>query len=177
MNTLSLKNSLTLLFIFALFMPLPQQAAAQSSQITISGDDMDVTFTQRMSHTDALDAITNRGGSVDLLLTETDLLIQFSDGELERISREIKKESDESHFAEIIKSMVSSGIRTLLDRAMAIPLYEISEISFSEGTLTILNRDQKDIFGDLEINNTYIMQDFSRRDARRFVGTAERLLD
>ena len=177
MNSLSLRNALPLLFAIALFMHVPQQGAAQSSHIKISGDDMDVSFTDRMSHSDAISAITNREGSVDILLTESDLLIQFSDRELERISSEIKREPEESHFAEVLKSMVSSGVRTLLDRAMAIPLYEISEISFSDGKLTILNRDQEDIFGDLEMNGTYIMQDFSRRDARRFVGAAERLLE
>lgn len=177
MNPLSLTNALPLLFALVLFIPVPQQVIAQSSKIMISGDDMDVSFTDRMSHSDALRAITNREGSVDFLLTESDLLIQFSDGELVRISSEINRDSSESHFAEILKSMVSSGVRTLLDRAMAIPLYEISEISFSERKLTILNRDHVDIFSDLEINGTLIMQDFSRRDALRFVSAAERLLE
>lgn len=138
---------------------------------------MDVSFTERMRHSDALRAITTREGSVDLMLTNTDLLIQFSDKGLSRISEEINEDPDESHFASVIKSMVSSGVRTFLDRAMSIPLYEISEISYNDGKLLIRNREGQLIFEDLEIDGSYVMADFSRRNARRFVEDAERLLE
>jgi len=73
--------------------------------------------------------------------------------------------------------MVKSGVNTLLDRALAIPLYEISEVSYTDGTLIIKNLDGTEIFKDIKVDNNKLMQDFSRRDARRFVGHAERFLD
>ncbi len=111
------------------------------------------------------------------MLTETHLLIQFSDAGLKRIQEEIHQEPDDSHFAVVIKSMVSSGVQTLLDRAMSIPLYEISEVSYSNGTLFIRNREGHLIFEDLEVDDIYVMKDFTRRDARNFVADAERLLE
>lgn len=164
-----------LIILFFSFYPM-QQLNAQTKGITISGDDMDVTFTDRMQSKNALSAITTREGSVDLMLTESVILIQFSDKGLNKINDEINIDPEDSHFAAVIKSMVSSGVRTFLDRAMTIPLYEISEISYSDGSLIIRNRTGELIFEDLEIDGKYVMDDFSRRDARRFVSAAERLL-
>lgn len=138
---------------------------------------MDVTFTERMQHSQVLRAITTREGSVDLMLTESDLLIQFSDHGLNRINDKVNEQPDDSHFATVIKSMVSSGVQTLLDRALSIPLYEISEVSYRDDTLIIRNRDGHQLFEDLEFDGIYIVKDFSRRDALRFVADAERLLE
>ncbi|CAN5239210.1 hypothetical protein BH23BAC3_BH23BAC3_19840 [soil metagenome] len=170
--------SLLPLFLFTLISIAPyQQSHAQSKGITISGNDMDVTFTERMQHSKAIRAITTNEGSVDLMLTKTDLLIQFSDTGLKRIHDEINQDSGDSHFAAVIKSMVSSGVQTLLNRAMSIPLYEISEVSYSDGALIIRNSEGQLIFEDLEFDGVYVMKDFSRRDSRNFVADAERLLE
>lgn len=176
MNFVTRKATLPLLLILFVSISLPQQTTAQSKGMAISDDDMEVTFTDRMQRSNALRSITTREGSVDLMLTETDLLIQFSDKGLTRITNEINKESADSHFAEVIKSMVSSGVRTLLDRAMSIPLYEISEISYNDGKLLILNSDGQEIFEDMTINNSSVMDGFTRRDARRFAADARKLL-
>jgi len=166
------------LFLFILISIASYQTSyAQSKGIKISGNDMDMTFTERMQHSKAISAITNNEGSVDLMLTETALLIQFSDAGLKRIHDEINQDPDDSHFAAVIKSMVSSGVQTLLNRAMSVPLYEISEISYSDGTLIIRNREGQQIFEDLEFDDIYVMKDFSRPDARNFVADAERLLE
>ncbi len=147
----------------------------------VTNADMDVEFVPRMAHSEAVYAITTQEGSVDLLITDSSILIQFSDDGLANIAKEIEKEtspaSEKSHLAAVIRNMVKSGVSTLLDRAMAIPLYEISDVYYSDGTLVIKNRHGDEIFNDIDIGNKKVMQDFSRRDARRFVGHAERLLD
>lgn len=161
----------------AIFFMNHNQLQAQHKGITVSGQDMDVSFTERMDHSLTLRALTTREGSVDLMLTETDLIIQFSDEGLERIHQQIHKDNDDSHFAAVLKSMVSSGVRTLLDRAMNIPLYEISEISYRDDTLIIRNREGHKIFKDLDMDGVYVMKDFTRQDAMQFVADAERYLD
>jgi len=176
MISLRITSLLPLIVLLLCFVP-PHQLEAQHKGINMSGHDMDLSFTERMDHTLALSAITTQEGSVDLMLTETDLFIQFSDEGLNRINKQIDQKSDDSHFATVIKSMVSSGVRTLLDRAMSIPLYEISEISYRDGALIIRNRDGQKIFEDLDIEGKYVMKDFSPDDALQFVADAERLLD
>jgi hypothetical protein len=164
-------------FLVLFFFVNLNQLPAQHKGITVSNQDMDISFTERMDHSLTLSALTTREGSVDLMLTETELIIQFSDEGLERIHQQIHKDNDDSHFAAVIKSMVSSGVRTLLDRAMSIPLYEISEISYRDDTLIIRNREGQEIFDDLDVNGVYVMKDFARHDARQFAADAERLLD
>jgi len=170
-------TSLLPFIIFLLCFVPPHQLEAQHKGINVSGYEMDLSFTERMDHAHAFSAITTREGSVDLMLTESDLLIQFSDEGLKRINHQINKNPDDSHFAAVIKSMVSSGVQTLLDRAMKIPLYEISEISYSDGALVIRNREGQKIFEDIDIEGKYVMKDFSRADALQFVADAERILD
>ena len=169
--------SYTALLILFFISILPNHVAqAQSKTITINDDDMNVTFTERKDKSDVLRVITTRKGSVDLMLTETDLLIQFSDKGLDRINKEMNKDPEDTEFAEIIKSMVSSGVRSLLDRAMVIPFYEISEISYESGRLIIRNQEGSEIFKDIEVDDTKVMDDFSRHDARQFVADAEKRL-
>ncbi len=151
-------------------------SVAQQS-IKINDKDMNADIVPRISPADADIAITSREGYVNLLIHDDMLIIQFSDKKLDEIANEIQNEvSDENqeHFIAVLKSMISGGVRTLLDRGLAIPLYEISEVSYTNGKLIILNQTGNDIFKDVEIDDKPLMEQFSRRDARRFVTEVER---
>lgn len=173
------KYSLKFLSIIAIasLLFLPTFLQAQSSNSFITSDDIEAEIVPRMEHKKAEIAITNREGSVDLLLTDQHLLIQFTDQFFDEIEKEIKAEeniSEASHIGDVFKSMITSGIQTFLDRALAIPLYEIAEIYYDNGTLFIVDHAGENIFDDLDINDKKVMEDFSRRDARRFVAEAEK---
>jgi hypothetical protein len=143
----------------------------------VHDDEMDIGVVPRISPDAAESAIVTTDGMVYLLLTEKEIVIQFSDKKLDQIAADIDNEEmsmDESHFGTVLRTMVSSGIRTLLDRGLAIPLYEIGEISYNSGRLIILNMQGKEIFEDLEIDNQPVMEQFSRRDARGFISAVER---
>lgn len=163
--------------LFVIVMLTPVLSSAQDSSHFSIDEEIDVDFVPRLTHDEAEFAITTREKSVDLLLTPSTIVIQFTDSFMDKIDDEINDEADAEDSAvvgEVIRSMVSSGIRTLLDRAMAIPLTEISEISYDEGRIIIKDRDGDEIFRDLEIDDKNVMEDFSRRDARRFVAAAEK---
>jgi len=169
----------TLLTLFALFFlfTIPQQANARQSNNFITANVIDADIVPRLSHKDAEIGITSREGSVDLLLTNEAILIQFTDTFLEKIEGEILDSddlSDATHLGTVIRSMVSSGVTTLLDRALAIPLYEIDKVYYKNGRLYIINREGKELFEGMEIDEIQVMEDFSRRDARRFVDEAEK---
>jgi hypothetical protein len=140
-------------------------------------NDIDADVTSRLFHKDAEFAMTTNEGSVDLMLTSNAIVIQFSDRFLEDLDSEIRNEADldeASVLAEVITSMVSTGVHSLLNHALTIPMTEIREVYYDNGKLHIVDRDGEEIFGELEIDDVYIMEDFSRRDARRFVSEAER---
>ncbi|MDZ7718429.1 MAG: hypothetical protein U5K72_06375 [Balneolaceae bacterium] len=171
-NILSIFPAIALLFFL-----IPSQTAAQHDHIFSAHDDLDADITSRLLHADAEYAMTTREGSVDLMLTDKFIVIQFSDRFLSNLDNEIRREADvdeASVLAEIFTSMISSGVHSLLNHALEIPIREIREVYYEDGKLHIIDYDGEEIFGDLEIDDVYIMEDFSRRDARRFVSEAER---
>ncbi len=162
--------------VFLLLM-IPAQSVAQHDDMYSIENDIDADITERLTLKDAEYGMTNREGSVDMMLTNNSIVIQFSDQFLADLDDEIRSEADvdeASVLAEVITSMVSSGVHSLLNRALEIPIHEIKEVYYDDGKLHIIDRDGEEIFGELEINDVYIMEDFSRRDARRFVSEAER---
>lgn len=153
--------------------------AQNGSNITISSD-VDAETVDRFSESDVLRFITNSDESVNLMVAQTGIAIQFSDKFLNDLDDEIlnsKNENNEANaFEKAIRAMVGSGVRTLLDHAILIPFYELSSVRYDDGRIHVTDVNGKDIFEDLEINDKQIMEDFSRRDSRRFVADAEKQL-
>lgn len=163
--------------IVFLFLLVPVQSVAQNDDMFSIKNDIDADVTDRLVHKNAEYAMTTNEGSVDLMLTNNAIVIQFSDRFLEDLDSEIRSEADldeASVLAEVITSMVSTGVHSLLNHALTIPMTEIREVYYDNGKLHIVDRDGEEIFGELEIDDVNIMEDFSRRDARRFVSEAER---
>ncbi|NBC65674.1 MAG: hypothetical protein GVY07_08500 [Bacteroidetes bacterium] len=153
----------------------PHQLSGQSISINTSDSNINSEVTPRMDTSDAEASITNKANTVDLMIHDNWLVIQFTDRYLENLQEEIHgKDEEESVVAEVIRSMVGSGVRTLLDRAISISMDDISDIHYRDGTLKIYDQEGALIFEDFEIDDVSIMQDFKARDARRFVALAEK---
>lgn len=163
-----------------LFTALLVPVSANAQHEIFSGhEDIDADITHRLHHNDAEYAMTTREGSVDLLVAHDAILIQFSDRFLEGLEEEIRADEERNYdeasvLADVIKSMVSNGVRKMLDHALTIPLHEIREVYYEDGRLYIIDREGEELFGDLEIDDVDVMEDFSRRDSRRFVAAVER---
>ncbi|MFO7799640.1 hypothetical protein [Rhodohalobacter sp.] len=168
---------LSALAVILLFISFPLQTAAQENGTFISSNQTEAEIVPRYPKNDAEYHITTQEKSVTLLLTNSAIYLQFTDEYLEKIADDIrgKNESDDSgHFGDVLRSAISSGVQTLLDRAITIPLDEIEEIDYENGRLVITNNDGEEMFEEAEIEDVLIMEDFSRRDARRFVGESEK---
>lgn len=160
-----------------LLLMIPVQSIAQNDDMFTIKEDIDADITDRLDIKDSEYGMTTQEGSVDMMLTNSSIIIQFSDRFLADLDDEIRSEADvdeASVLAEVITSMVSSGVHSLLNRAIEIPIYEIKEVYYNDGRLHIIAHDGEEIFDELEIDDVNIMEDFSRRDARRFVSEAER---
>lgn len=170
-------NYLSLTAILISFLLMPVSSLAQHHEI-FSDHHIDADVTDRLLHDEAEYAMTTREGSIDLLVAGDAILIQFSDRFLEDLAAEIHNENDDyeeaSVLADVITSMVSSGVRSLLDHALAIPIVEISEVFYEDGRLYIVNKEGSEYFENLEIDDVDVMEDFARRDARRFVDAVVR---
>lgn len=157
----------------------PIQSQAQHPRPLISGQDMDAEIKHRINPSDADIAISDREKSTDLMISNGYLVIQFSDKKLEKIHAEIRGDLDDAgdpHFVEVLRSALGSGVRTLLDRSLAIPMYEVSEVYYKDGRLHIISKSGEEFFKTIEVNNKPLMEQYSRRDARRFVAEAEKWL-
>lgn len=153
----------------------PMMALAQHHHFY--DEDLDADFEARLNPRDADFAMTTREGSVELLVDDDDIFIQFSDQFLSELKDEIEEDDDfeeASVFADLLKSMITSGVRSLLDHSLVIPIYEISDVYYEDGRLHIIDQEGDEIFDDLEIEGKDVMEDFSRRDANRFINIVEK---
>lgn len=165
--------------ILFLSMIIPHLSVAQSNDVLMGDDNIDADIVDRLRHREAEYAMTTKEGSVDMLVTDDAILIQFSDRFLDDLNDEIHDEGDfeeASVIADALKSMISSGVRSLLDHAVSVPLREIKEVYYSDGTLHVIHYDEGEIFDDLDVDGKKVMEDFSRRDALDFVANVERRL-
>jgi hypothetical protein len=177
---MKLKYSKTVLLLPVIF--ICSLTISQAQGIVFSEDNYgeEAVMIDRLSHSDADYAMTTREGSVDFMIFNSSIVIQFSDTFLANLEKELENEAeedaDDSHFASVIKSMVTSGLRTMFDRAIAIPFSEISEVYMNDNRLIIRNLEGDELFENMEVNDRDVMEDFRRRDARRFVAEAERYM-
>lgn len=159
---------------------IPMQSTAQHHDFMFGNDDIDADVTDRLEPRDAEFAMTTREGSVDMMVTDRAILIQFSDRFMDNLEEEIHNEDDQYEYeeasvlADVFKSMITSGVRSLLDHALTIPLHEIQEAYYDNGRIYLIDYEDEEIFGDLKIEDVDVMEDFFRRDARRFVSAVER---
>lgn len=177
MNSLLIRTKLILPILAGLILfagGITMDAKAQ--QISTSTD-MDADIVPRFSLSDAELSISNQDKSIDLILTNDAIAFQFTENYLSEIADEIEGSDymhDSASFAQIFKSVISKSVHSLLDRAISIPLIEIKQISYDSGKIVIINKEGEELFNDFEINDKQIMEDFSKRDAKRFVERAEK---
>lgn len=172
------KRWLPLLFSMILMAAFaPFQVNAQHSVTLSTSEEMDADFISRVAHDDAIAVLTTREGSVDLLLTNEMIVLQFTDRFLKETTAEIESSDDlkeASILGDMFRSMISSGVRTLLNNALAIPLHEIENIYYQNDRLVIVNRQGETILEEIEVNDVRVMEDFPRWDAMKFVSEAEK---
>jgi len=167
-----------LFFLLAAITPLISQAQSYSVFADNTAGNKSEIIT-RVQPAEAEFMITNRENSVDLVLTSESVVVQFTDDFLDELEKEIEHENsapDESHLADIIRSAVSSGVRTMLSKAISVPYSEIESIHYEYGRIILMDKNGEELFTNLEVSDTDIMEDFKRRDAKRFVSKAERKL-
>ncbi|WP_141691592.1 hypothetical protein [Rhodohalobacter halophilus] len=174
------KSILSCLLLVITMIGTPQSIDAQHNSIfNLGSTSTESKIVSRVQSSEADLAISNREKSVDLLIIQDAVVLQFTNDFLDDLEREISGEneiSDEPYIAEIIRSAVSSGVKTMLSKAIAVPFSEIESVRFEEGRIVMINTFGEELFSEIEIDDTNIMEDFRRRDARRFVSEAERRL-
>jgi hypothetical protein len=123
---------------------------------------------------DARFAITTTDDVASLLLTRRVLALQLTDHGLGRIGREMDEDDDDGDgdggfIGRMVASVVKSSVRSILRRSLEIPIDDVRSVDLRGGRLVITTEDGDRVFEQVEIDDTDVMESFSRRDAEEFV--------
>jgi len=115
-------------------------------------------------------AMTTRDDVASLLLTRRVLALQLTERGLARIGREMDDDDEEDGVvARFVASVVRSSVRGVLRHSLQIPIADIRSVDYRGGHVVITTEDGDRVFEEVEIDDTDVMERFSRRDAEAFV--------
>jgi len=167
---------LPVLALSALMLLPAHQAAAQrhGTHIEINDDDHESPARPGPRHDlrDARYAITTTDDVASLLLTRRVVALQLTERALGNIGREMDEDDEDGDggfIGRFVASVVKSSVRTVLRRSLEIPIDDVRSVDYRNGRLVITTEDDDRVFDQVEVNDTDVMESFSRRDAEEFV--------
>ncbi|MFL5542487.1 MAG: hypothetical protein ACJ8J0_26105 [Longimicrobiaceae bacterium] len=152
----------------------PALAQHHGIHVEINDDDHDsdapVRPGPRRDLRDAEFAMTTTNDVASLLLTRRVLALQLTERALARIGRDMDEDGDDDGIvARFVSSVVRSSVRGVLRHSLQIPIDDVRSVDYRGGRLEITTEDGDRVLEEVEINDTYVMESFSRRDAEAFV--------
>lgn len=122
--------------------------------------------------------ITTRDGKVTMLLTSDVVAVQLSDRKWAEVRRKLRAERAEHEgnvLARAIKTVVLSGVRTLLDHSAECPIDEIRSVDYRGDRLVFTTYDGERVFENIDVEDRNVMSAFSERDAKAFAREFRRM--
>ena len=118
-------------------------------------------------------SMTTTDDVASLLLTRRVVALQLTEHALADIGREIDEDDDndgdDGFIGRMVASVVKSSVRTILRRSLEIPIDDVRSVDYRGGRLVITTEDGDRVFDQVEVNDTEVMESFSRRDAEEFI--------
>ena len=162
--------SASLAMILLIVIGIPNITTAQNNWMYFNDSEIEAEFNDRFKHSDVEFAMTTKTGTVDMGIDGDFMIIQFSDLFLEDLKADIMEGDEEEYeFVQSLKTAISSGVADLLDRGLYIPMSEVAEADYANGKMVLIDHQGEEFFGELEVDDVYVMEDFGGRDARRFI--------
>lgn len=143
-------------------------AAPASAQTRSSSSEARVVSRQPLRAAES--AIQTRDGRVAFLLVDRTLVLQMTDRGLANVARDMDQDlKEESGIGRFIGGIVRSSVRSMLDHGIEYPLAELREARYEGGRLRLVGRDGKEVFQNVKLNDTEVMESFDPAHARAFV--------
>jgi hypothetical protein len=138
-------------------------AADEKSGISISfsSDDSRISLGARHAAGDGRVAITTRDGLVTLILLNEVVAVQLTDRALTKTSNRPE--------AGFLEELVVAGVRLALGKAVEFPIANIRSVDLRDGALVLTSDSNQPVFGELKVNGSDVLRDFTPADAARFV--------
>lgn len=167
-----MKSYLPLLAAALLLAPAHDLAAQgrHGHRVEVSDHDGRMGPRRTLSQTDF--AITTTNHMASLMLVDGKVAMQLTDRALRDINRDMEQEAreeDEGFLARTIANAVRSSVGSMLRRSIEVPVSEIESVEYRRGRLVFTTEDGDEIFENVEVNDTDLMEAFSPSDAQAFV--------
>jgi hypothetical protein len=168
---------LAVLAVVSAALVLAARPAAAQSRVAIRSEAGDsVAWVVRRQPLDEADAaLRTRDRHVALLLTDTTVVLQFTERGLDHVRDQLGADATGTG-ARILARVLGAGIAGLLDHGLAYRLSALREARAEGGRLVLEDRDGGRVFAGTEINGRHVMDDFSPAEAERFAAAINRAL-
>lgn len=113
-------------------------------------------------------AIVSRDGSGTLVLLDTTIVAQLTDRGLERMRGKEATDSIKGVGERFFARMILGALQPLFDHGIAYHLRDLSTAEYADGRLQLRRGNGDEVFRDVKVNDTSLMESFSAEDARVF---------
>jgi hypothetical protein len=99
---------------------------------------------------------------------DTTIVAQMTDRGLERLRSKASTDSIKGATERMFARMVLGAIQPMFDHGIAYHLRDLASADYADDRLQLKRKNGDEIFRDVKINNTRLMESFSPEDARIF---------
>ena len=147
--------------------PVTAQDTASMS-VTVHVSDSAGYVVDRSSLDRARFAIVSENGDAALLLTDTAIVAQMTDRGLQHINSADAKDTTKSVVGKMVTRMAVAALGSLFDHGIAYNVRDLSDANYADGRLQLLGSKGQELFRDVKINDTPLMESFRADDAKAF---------
>ena len=113
-------------------------------------------------------AIVSENGDAALLLTDTAIVAQMTDRGLHHINSADSKDTTKSAVGKVFAKMAVAALGSLFDHGIAYNVRDITDARYADGRLQLFGSKGQELFRDVKIDDTPLMESFSPSDAKAF---------
>ena len=163
--------------VLAVGLVLAARPAAGQRQVAVraAAADSVAAVVRRQPVTGAKATLRTRDRYVALLLTDTTVVLQFTERGLDHMRAEVGDEAQGSG-GRILARMLGAGLGELLDHGIAYRLSALRGARADGGRLVLEDHAGHRVFAGTEVNGRRVMDDFSPAEAERFAVAVNRVV-
>jgi hypothetical protein len=163
--------------VLAVGLALAARPVAAQRPLALRADagDSVATIVRRQPPEDAAATLRTRDRHVALLLTDTTVVLQFTDRGLDHVRVQLSGEHAGTSGGVLARAL-GAGLVELLDHGIAYRLSALRGARAEHGRLMLEDHDGHRVFAGTETNGRLVMDDFSPAEAERFAGAVNRVL-
>jgi hypothetical protein len=152
----------------ALALGAPARAQSGGLHLSVSVPDSVAHVVDRVDPAHGIHAIVSKDGSGTLVLMDTTIVAQLTDRGLDRMKSRQATDSIKGAGERLLARMVLGALQPMFDHGIAYHLRDLATAEYADGRLQLRRGNGDEIFRDVEINDTRLMESFSAEDAKLF---------